>query len=363
MRLMNKMFNRAVALMPLSLTLLTFVACSSHFNSQISKTLSDGKNGRASFSVSNGKLYDAKGAEFIIRGVNTPHAYYKERSDASLQDIASYGFNTVRIVWCAGPVSNDIPVVGGRCEEKDMHSIDSLKDTLDIVKDLNMVAVLNLQNATGSNDVQFLGNLAEWFVRDEVKEVLNAHKSHLILNIANEWHGQWITSPESTQVSNETALQSYVGAYKNAIKTIRNAGLEHVLIIDGAGYAQDFDSIPLVASELLQLDKNLMFSAHLYDVFKNPESVNHVFETVRNKQIPFLIGEFACSHGYGKSVDCETIVKQADGNAAGLQKYGYIAWSYFGNSSDLSDLDIVDGQGIPKQGWGEFITQAVSAGN
>ena len=55
------------------------------------------------FTAKNGKLYDANGKEFLIRGVNSAHIWWDNwgRNYAlnSLPAISATGSNTVRIVW------------------------------------------------------------------------------------------------------------------------------------------------------------------------------------------------------------------------------------------------------------------------
>lgn len=50
------------------------------------------------FHVSGTKLYDANGNEFIMRGVNYPHAWFTSEYQTAIPDIAEKGFNCVRIV-------------------------------------------------------------------------------------------------------------------------------------------------------------------------------------------------------------------------------------------------------------------------
>jgi len=61
-------------------------------------------NTSTGFFIKNGKLYDAAGYEFIIRGVNNGHSWHDHPSAQrqainSLPNIAMFGFNSVRVVW------------------------------------------------------------------------------------------------------------------------------------------------------------------------------------------------------------------------------------------------------------------------
>ncbi|MEU0765369.1 beta-mannosidase, partial [Streptomyces microflavus] len=50
----------------------------------------------AGFTVSGGKLYDANGNEFIMRGVNHAHTWYPQQT-TSYANIKALGANTVRV--------------------------------------------------------------------------------------------------------------------------------------------------------------------------------------------------------------------------------------------------------------------------
>jgi mannan endo-1,4-beta-mannosidase len=67
--------------------------------------------------------------------------------------------------------------------------------------------------------------------------------------------------------------------------------------------------------------------------------VANAFAMVREKKLPFVIGEFGCTHGSQKPVACEAIMAEA---SRGERQYGYIGWSFSGNDSSLQDLDIVE---------------------
>jgi mannan endo-1,4-beta-mannosidase len=228
----------------------------------------------------------------------------------------------VRIVWCA-----DTLIRVGRCEEKDIHPVEELENVLSLVKSQRLVAMLNLQNATGSDSAEHLQNMVEYLVSPDVKRILLEYKDYVLINIANEWYGTW------------DKTSNFLEGYRKAVRDLRNAGLSHVLIVDARGYGQDISSIADHGQDLVSLDGNLMISAHLYDVFRTPSSVANVFSMVREKKLPFLIGEFGCTHGADKPVACEAILAEA---SRGERQYGYIGWSFSGNGSSLRDLDIVE---------------------
>ena len=54
------------------------------------------------FYVSGTKLYDANGSEFVMRGINHPHNWFKNQDETALAAIAKTGANCVRIVCSDG---------------------------------------------------------------------------------------------------------------------------------------------------------------------------------------------------------------------------------------------------------------------
>lgn len=62
----------------------------------------DAKAADGRFQVNGTKLYDANGNEFVMRGVNYPHAWYTSEYQTAIPAIASKGFNCVRLVLADG---------------------------------------------------------------------------------------------------------------------------------------------------------------------------------------------------------------------------------------------------------------------
>ncbi len=292
------------------------------------------------FSIQDGQLMDPMGKSFVFRGINVPFAYYFDQSLAALDQAKAMGFNSVRIVWCA-----DTYVDGVRCNRQyHLRSAADLDRVLTKIQDLKMVSIFNLQNATGKAveevnplapagaKVKPLEQMADYLLKDEVKAVLMKHKKNTIINIANEWLGDWAKN------------RDWVDGYLSVIPRLRKAGLSHVLIVDSRGYGQDFSSIEESATELLALDKNLLFASHMYAVFGTDSFVQEKFNYVRTRKIPFVVGEFGCSHyddntKINKPVACEAIMREAANSAFPV---GTLAWSYTGNRTEEVDLDLVN---------------------
>ena len=56
----------------------------------------------AGFTIKGDQLIDANGNPFVIRGVNHPHAWYADKLETAIPEIAKTGANTVRVVMGTG---------------------------------------------------------------------------------------------------------------------------------------------------------------------------------------------------------------------------------------------------------------------
>ncbi len=278
------------------------------------------------FSTQNGALIDPSGKAFVIRGINMPFAYYFDQSFTAIDLVKSSGFNSVRVVWCA----DNFQDAGGRCQPKDFRTAADLDRVLTKITDMRLVTVFNLQNATGQDTVGPLNLMADYLLKDDIKAVLMKHKKNVIVNIANEWMGAW------------TKNRNWVDGYREVIQKLRKGGLPHVLVVDARGWGQDFSSIEEDAAELMALDKNLLFSSHMYAEYGTDQKIQEKLTFIRNRKIPFMIGEFGCTHyddasGQNKTVACDAILRES---ASSSYPIGTMAWSFTGNRSQEVDLDV-----------------------
>ncbi len=135
------------------------------------------------FTTKNGKLYDANGKEFLIRGVNSAHLWFdnydRDYAYKSLLPISRTNSNTVRIVW-------GLNLQG--------MSVGQLEKIIQRVIELNMIPMIELHDATGSSDINSLLNCAKWF-KDNMS-LFFKYKRYVLINIANEW-SPWGTPLES----------------------------------------------------------------------------------------------------------------------------------------------------------------------
>ncbi len=273
------------------------------------------------FYTQGGRLHDAYGQDFVIRGINNAHIWYDEYAEyqayGALDDIASHGTNTVRVVWeTTGPGS-------------------LLAEILYRIVELEMVPMVELHDVTGARDAALLSQMAEYYARDDVRQVLIDFREYLLVNIANEWSGGDV----------------YLSAYSDAIPLLRGAGIPHTLVIDANGYGQNAQSIFDNASALLGSDpeQNLLFSVHMYTNFASATQVDAVLNQASSSAIPLIVGEF----GYqlsGTDIAWEQIL--ATSNQLGL---GYLAWSWMGNDAGTAHLNLAEDWEGPLTAWGEDV--------
>ncbi|HWG75444.1 MAG TPA: cellulase family glycosylhydrolase [Steroidobacteraceae bacterium] len=185
-------------------------------------------NTGSGFFVLNGKLYDANGNEFRIRGVNRVH--WDSNSAAG---IAKSGANTVR--WdidFTRPASSNV----------------SLLQTQSI--QYGNVPIAGNWTATCASDTGSLQAIVSTWVSQAAQwTTLNPY---LIVNVANEW------GPANSSVWRD--------AYISAISRLRGAGYTGPILVDAGGCGQDESDLTQYAQAVFQSDpeRNIIFAEHLY---------------------------------------------------------------------------------------------------
>lgn len=278
------------------------------------------------FKVDGAKLLDAKGNEFVMRGVNHSHVWFRSQLDAALDGIAATGSNCVRIVLADGDQWDRIPA-------------DELETVIKKCTDRKMIVIAEVHDATGKDQQSFLDNAVDYWI--EVKDVMNAHTDTVILNIANEWLGN----------RNANAWKT---GYTTAIPKLREAGIKNTIMVDSAGWGQNGEVVGKVGQEVFDSDpdKNTMFSVHMYgSAGKNAQTITNNIKSATDKNLCIVVGEFGYKHSDG-DVDEAFIMKYCNENGI-----GYIGWSWKGNGGGVEYLDISkDWAGtMLSEDWGEIL--------
>ncbi|MBN1757695.1 MAG: cellulase family glycosylhydrolase [Chitinispirillaceae bacterium] len=288
----------------------------------------------AGFRISGRKVLDARNNEFIMRGVNHAHTWYESQLTTALPSIAATGSNCVRVV-----LSN-----GKHAENWGKNSASDVADVIRLCKQNKLIAVLEVHDCTGYPEKQGSAQLStavDYWI--ELKNELIGQEGYIIINIANEPFGNNVTA------------STWIDEHKNAIKRLRENGFKHMLIVDAANWGQDWEKIMQAnAQEVFDSDpdRNILFSIHMYDVYGDANTVSSYLQSFVDKNLPLIVGEFAADHGSSdKNVDEETILQKC-------KEYGigYIGWSWKGNSTGLTSLDIaLQWNGSSLSSWGNTL--------
>ncbi len=281
---------------------------------------------RMGFTVEGSTLLDANGNPFVMRGINHAHTWFADQLGKALKAISETGSNTVRIVLSDG----------GQWTRTDA---DTVADIIAICKNLGMIAVLEVHDATGKNDVDSLLTAAEYFT--EIKDALIGQEAYVIINIANEWGGDWNS-------------ERWYEGYSQAIPMLREAGLAHTIMVDSCGWGQYGACIGDYGEELLACDVlgNTMFSVHMYGTAGGTEqTIDENMGYALDKNLCLVIGEFGYNHSDG-DVQEDYIMARCEERSV-----GYLAWSWKGNGGGVEYLDLaLDwGGNTLSADWGEVV--------
>jgi len=267
----------------------------------------------AGLHISNGRLVEGNGNDFIMRGVNHAHTWYPTRTTKSLADIKALGANTVRVVLADGH----------------RWTKNSAADVADIVaqcKANRLICVLEVHDTTGYGEDTAAGTLdeaADYWIG--LKSVLAGQENYVIINIGNEPWGN--TNPAG-----------WTDPTIAAIKKLRNAGLEHTIMVDAPNWGQDWQGVMRAnAQSVYNADStgNLIFSIHMYSVFDTAQEITDYLNAFVNAKLPLVIGEFGGPADQYGDPDEDTMMATAE-----QLKLGYIAWSWSGNTDPILDLAI-----------------------
>ncbi|MCH5324914.1 MAG: cellulase family glycosylhydrolase [Eubacterium sp.] len=262
------------------------------------------------FSVSGTKLLDANCNEFVFRGINHAHTWFKDQLDVALPAIAATGANSVRIVLSDG----------GQWTKDGAASV---KNIIQKCKENKMIAILEVHDATGMDDTASLNMAADYWI--ELADVLAGTEAYVIVNIANEWFGSW------------NNLEAWRDAYIDVLPKLRDAGIKNTILVDSAGWGQCADSVLKYAPDIFNADPdaNTMFSVHMYGAAgKNEATISRIINGAIDLGICLIIGEFGYNHSDG-DVDEASIMRICTETGT-----GYLGWSWKGNGGGVEYLDL-----------------------
>ncbi|MFG2043461.1 cellulase family glycosylhydrolase [Dactylosporangium sp. NPDC048998] len=260
--------------------------------------------------VSGRNIVEANGNSFVMRGVSHGYAWHKDQNQ-SFADVKKLGANSLRVVLTADVGAGEVADIVSRCKQN------------------RLICVLEYHDTTGHGDSgggsSTLDQAADYWVG--LHDVLAGQESFVVVNIGNEPYGNSDTS-------------SWAGATSAAIRKLRDAGLRHMIMVDGPNWGQDWSGImrgnaPAVFNSDPQ--RNTVFSVHMYGVYGSAAKVTDYYNAFQSAGLPLVVGEFGWKHSDG-DVDEDTIINEAQSRGI-----GYLGWSWSGNGGGVEYLDAADG--------------------
>lgn len=276
--------------------------------------------------ISDGRLVEGNGNDFVMRGVNHAHTWYPGETQ-SLADIKALGANTVRVVLSDGyrwtrNTPADVAAVIADCKAN------------------RLICVLEVHDTTGYGEDSAAGTLdhaADYWI--SLKDVLAGQENYVIVDIGNEPWGN--TNPAG-----------WTDPTIAAIKKLRAAGLQHTLMVDAPNWGQDSQGVMRTnARSVYSADPtgNLLFSIHMYSVYNTAQKITDYLNAFVTAELPLVIGEFGGPADQWGDPDEDTMMA-----AAQQLRLGYLAWSWSGNTDPILDL-ATDFDPARLSSWGERV--------
>ncbi|GAA4891550.1 cellulase family glycosylhydrolase [Streptomyces coeruleoprunus] len=276
--------------------------------------------------ISDGRLVEGNGNDFVMRGVNHAHTWYPGQTQ-SLAHIKALGANTVRVVLSNGH----------------RWAANSPSDVAGVVRDCKanrLICVLEVHDTTGYGEeaaAATLDQAADYWIG--LRDVLAGEEDYVIVNIGNEPWGN--TDPAG-----------WTAPTIAAVKKLRAAGFQHTIMVDAPNWGQDWQGVMRAnARAVHEADStgNLIFSIHMYSVFDTAQEITDYLNAFVDAGLPLLIGEFGGPADQWGDPDEDTMMAEAE-----RLRLGYLAWSWSGNTDPVLDLAVGFDPGRLSS-WGERI--------
>jgi mannan endo-1,4-beta-mannosidase len=254
-------------------------------------------------------IVEANGQQFTMVGVNHPHVWFTNQT-SSFADIKALGANTVRVVLGSGQrwgPSTDVAEVVSLCKQN------------------RLICVLEVHDTTGFGEEGAAASLDQavnyWISQ---KDALVGQESYVVINIGNE------------PIGNSDAGQ-WIGATTAAIEKMRSNGFQHLLMVDGPNWGQDWQFVMRDnAQTILDADSqhNTVLSIHMYSVYNTAASIVDYLNRFEANGWPLVIGEFGWRFN-ANEVDHDTLLAEAVS-----RDIGYLGWSWSGNTDPILDMTV-----------------------
>ncbi len=279
-------------------------------------------------------LFTTTGQNIVLRGINYPII---DEGLPTLGNVAQYqlkireaaktGANAIRLPWYTdGTHFMDIQQPG---TVQGLIDDGTLSNLIGYCKDQGMIPILEIHNATCSNDYDYFNNVVvPWWLQQKILDIIEEHKAYLIVNIANEFgHARFIGNVPA-------GMQVFKNNYIQAVTALRNSGIEVPIMIDAPDCGSSSSELLTVAQEILDSDpaENIIFSAHAYWIaYANTQpAVNAKLNEIDQSPFCYILGEVANIQDENNApclYDIEDIYKWVLTESCELD-IPWLAWTY-----------------------------------
>lgn len=250
--------------------------------------------------VQNGKLYKKDGQKIVLRGMNynlldNGNIIMTNNSQsykAFIDQVALTGANSIRIPWFTDEYAHwrkDYPNTGTPQAALDNGQLSNL---IGYCHQKGLVPILELHDFTCDNNwANFMTKAQNWWLQQNVLNLIQLHKEYLIINIANEFGKvRWTNNQASS-------LTTFKNNYKQLITNFRNAGIDVPIMIDAPDCGQSSSELISIAPEINNNDPlhKTVFSGHSYWYGYAPTiaDVTGKINEANTSNICFVFGEIS----------------------------------------------------------------------
>ena len=173
-------------------------------------------------------LYDPYGERVIVRGLENVFGWGLSQKGEYIDEITKTGANALRILPNASQLSAD------DVEKLIVRAISN-----------NMIPYISPIHLS-------VGSAVDWFLRDDISELLSRYSKHVIIDAVGE-----------STLSTDSAWVAYA---KQSIARMREAGYENPLVIISREYGRDPRPVLRHGLEILETDplRNVIFGVQVY---------------------------------------------------------------------------------------------------
>ncbi len=241
------------------------------------------------------------------------------------------------------------------------YSLAHLDSVVSRFRRAGIVSVLELHDVTGKNDAaEFQTRVINWWKSAPVLALLQKHKSHILLNIANEYGP--ISYPPPTYALDPnyaTKVVAWAATMQDAIVQLRTAGIEVPIMIDACDYGHDMNSLLNngVAWNNADPQHNIILSAHAYWDGQTAAQIDAKVLQAANSPVPYILGEVA-----NVGNPCTSTILLADVlQSCKNRGIGWLAWTWYKDNCAARQLS-TNGLFTSLSAYGQTVVNNASYG-